>query len=167
MTLKQPRPRWLRRLRWFGIFIVCWIAIVPTLQALWLRHRVVSAIRSPQSIRLEEFIGIQLLTKVELTHGQYEAVASALPIRPDIGAPGMPPRLCWMPHHRVVMTNADGNEVSFEVCFKCDQVAFDKERIWDTPYLWRASLRKLFTDHGVPVRAKDEYTKLRLTERSQ
>ena len=165
MTPKRPRPRWLRWLRWLGLFIVCWITIIPTLQALWMRRQVVSGIRSAQSIRLEEFHVDQVLAKVELDAKQRDAAVSALPIVPDIGLPGPSILLCWFPHHRIVMTNADGREVSFDVCFSCDEISFDRGRIMMMPYLWHSSLRQLFIDHKIPIRTRREYSKLLLQER--
>ena len=157
---KPKGRRWVRWLRWAGMFIVCWVTLVPSLQALWLRHRVLSDVRSAKSVRLEEFSGKQLIAKVELSVNQRQAVASALPIAPDIGVPGVI-SLCFRPHHRVVITSIEGVDVSFDVCFGCDEVRFGEGGIMMTPYFWQSSLRRLFTEHGVQVRQQKDYSRIK------
>jgi hypothetical protein len=156
---KKPRRRWLRWLKWLAVFIVLWVTIIPSLQAFWLRQRVASAMRSAKAVRLEEYSG-RILNKVELDLQQRKAVISALRLAPDIGMPGMI-ALCFMPHHRVVIQNADGREIAFDICFGCDEVRFDEEGIMMTPFAWQSSLRRLFTDHGIPIRSQREYARLR------
>ncbi len=156
--MKKHRPRWLRWLRWLGIFVACWVTVVPTLQALWIRDLVLSAVRSAQSVRLEEFRGGEVLSKVELTSQQRAAVRRALPIVPDIGVPGMV-TLCFVPHHRGVTRDATGQESAFTICFGCDEARVGRGGIFMTPFLWRSSLRRLFADHHIPVRGLREYSK--------
>ena len=170
----KPKRRWLRwLLKWLAIVISCWVIIIPSLQAFWLRHQIVAAFEAARSVRLEEFLPSELsgpvsrgtvLNKVELSMEQRKAVVSAIPMTPDSGVPGFI-LLCYMPHHRVVMTNSDGGEVAFEICFGCDEVSFAQGPVVMTPFVWRSSLRRLFTDHGILVRTKDEYRKLQFPER--
>ncbi len=164
----KPKRRWLRWLKWTAIVIACWVTVIPSLQALSLRRRIVTALNAASSIRLEEFLPKELsgpvskgtvLNTVELNTEQRKAVLSAIPMTPDIGVPGVI-LLCYMPHHRVVMTNADGGEVAFEICFLCDEVSFAHDSIVMTPFLWRSSLRRLFTEQKIPIRTRDEYWKL-------
>lgn len=155
--MNKKRPGWLRWLCWLAVFAAFWVTVVPTLQAFWIRHRVLSAVRSAQSVRLEEFRGGEVLTKVELTSQQREAVRRALPIVPDIGLPGMI-ALCFVPHHRVVTRDAAGQESAFTICFGCDEARVERGAIFMTPFLWRSSLRRLFTDHQIPVRGLREYS---------
>jgi len=157
--MNKKRPRWLRWLRWLAIFISCWATVVPTLLALRIRHRVLSAVAAAQSVRLEEFRGGEVLTKVELTSQQRETVRRALPIVPDIGLPGMI-NLCFVPHHRVVTRDTAGQESAFTICFGCDEARVARGAIFMTPFLWRSSLRRLFTDHQIPVRGLGEYSTL-------
>jgi hypothetical protein len=168
----KPRRRWLKWLKWLAIVIGCWVIVIPSLQALWLRHRVVSAFEAARLVCLEEFLPSELsgpvskgkvLNSVELSAEQRKALVSAIPMTPDIGVPGSI-LLCYMPHHRVVMTNPDGGQVAFEICFGCDEFSFAQDPVVMTPFLWRSSLRGLFTDHGIPVRTKDEYRKLQFPE---
>jgi hypothetical protein len=96
--------------------------------------------------------------KMELTYGQRDAIRHALPIVPDLGMPGLI-SLCFVPHHRIVMRDAAGQETKFTVCFGCDEVQLADGNIFMTPFLWRSSLRRLFTEHGIPVRDLREYSK--------
>jgi hypothetical protein len=137
-----------RLLCWFAVFVAGWSTVVPTVQALWIRHQVVSAVRSAQSVRLEEFEGVGVLSKVDLDVEQRNAVASALPIVPDVGWPDTV-RRCFVPHHRVIARNAYGQEFAFTVCFGCEQVMTLRAGIFATPFLWRSTLRRLFNDHKI------------------
>ena len=131
------------------------------------------AFEAARSVRLEEFLPNELrgpvskgkvLNRVELSVEQRKAVVSAIPMTPDIGVPGFI-LLCYMPHHRVVTTNSDGGEVAFEICFGCDEVSFAQGPVVMTPFAWRSSLRRLFTDYGIPVQTRDEYRRLQFPER--
>src|SRR5687768_3055184 len=108
----KKRRKWPRWLRWLVIFMACWFIVIPTIQALWIRHQVLSSVRSAQSVRLEEFRGREVLNKLELTPEQRKVVRRALPIVPDIGIPGLI-ALCFVPHHRVVTRDAAGQESAF------------------------------------------------------
>lgn len=112
--------------------------------------------RSAETVRLEGFDDNgDVLARVELDTRQREAVASALPLRPDIGIPGLI-AYCFVPHHRIVARDAAGQDVVFLLCFECDELRFQQGPIRMTPLLWRSSLRRLFTDHKIPVRDASE-----------
>ena len=128
------------------------------MQAWWVRHQVLSAVRSAQSVRLEEFRGDVVLTQVELTAGQRAAVGAALPMVPDFGLPGVIP-LCFSPHHRIIARDGSGAEFTFTVCFGCENAEIKQGPIFMTPWLWHASLRRLFTDHNIPIRSLSDYSK--------
>lgn len=86
---RTRRRRWLRWLLWPTGLLAFWLVGIPTLQAFMIRHRVVSAVEAAQSVRLEEFGVEGVLTAVELGPEQRRAVASAMPLLPDVGVPGM------------------------------------------------------------------------------
>jgi len=151
-------PQGLQRLSWLAAFVAGWIIVVPTVQALWVRYQVVSAVRTAQSVRLEEFNGATVLSKVELEMEQRGAVAGALPMVVDIGLPGMGAR-CFVPHHRVIARDAHGQEFALTVCFGCEQAATSRAGAFATPFFWRSSLRRLFTDHHIPARDLREYAR--------
>jgi hypothetical protein len=134
------------------IIFVCW----PTVDAYVIHREVVSALEQSQSARLEEFSGTNILTTLELSKEERRQITSALPITPDVGAPFLM-SLCFVPHHRVIITDREGTNFVLTVCFQCDQVETDTLGILSTPYLWRASIRDLFSSHGIPIRDSHEY----------
>lgn len=173
--MTKPKRRWLRWLKWLAVVVACWVFVIPSIQALWWRHRIVSAFKAARSVRLEEFLPSELggpvskgrvLNAVELSAEQGKALVSAIPMAPDIGTPGFI-LLCYMPHHRVVIANPDGNQLALEICFSCDEFSFAQGSVVTTPLLWRSPLRRLFSDHGIPIRTKQEYTTLQHSERKQ
>ena len=137
------------------IVFVCW----PTVDAYVIRGEVVSALEHAQSARLEEFSGTNILTTLELSTEERRQITSALPVTPDVGAPFLG-ELCFVPHHRVVITDQEGKKFVLTVCFQCDQVETDTLGILGTPYLWRASIRHLFSSHGIPIRDLREYDRM-------
>ena len=157
----QPRKpiieRMFRWLRWFAIFIICFTIIIPTLQAFWVRHQVLSAVNSAQSVRLEAFNRFAKPPKtitVELNAEQRKTIASALPIVPDVGIPFLP-LACFIPHHRLITRDASGNEFVFLICFGCDQLKINDGMILGTPFLWHSSLRNLFTENKITLQVSD------------
>jgi hypothetical protein len=163
--MKPKSVRWLRWLKWTGLFALCWITVIPTLQAIWVRQKISSALRSATAVRLEEFVPNyatrkhRIISSVELSGKQRDDIVSALPILPDIGVAGVI-TLCYKPHHKAVILQADGNELVLEVCFGCDELRLGEGGIMMTPFLWKSPLRKLFTSHSVPIREQREYSKL-------
>ncbi len=155
--MDRPIPplkrRWLRLLRWPAIVLASLVIGIPTLQAFILRFRVLSAVRSAQSVRLEEIGGgdMELLNAVELSPEQRKEVASAMPLLPDVGTFGMF-KLCFVPRHQIVARGPAGQDFVFQVCFECDQVRVQEGLIFGTPVFWRSPLRRLFTEHKIPVR---------------
>jgi hypothetical protein len=157
----QPRKskykRIFRWLRWFAIFIICFTIVIPTLQALWVRHQVLSVINSAQSVRLGAFSRFAKPPKVitvELNTEQRKAITSALPIVPDIGIPGLY-TLCFVPHHRLIAHSADGKDFVFLICFTCDEMNINDGKILETPFLWHSSLRNLFRENKIPLQISD------------
>ncbi len=157
---RTRRRRWLRWLLWPVRLVAFLVVVIPTLQAFSIRHRVVSAVHAAQSVRLEEFGDDgAVLTAAELGPDQRKAVGSAMPLLPNVGVPGLM-MLCFIPHHRVAARDPAGHELVFRVCFECDQVQVQEGYIFMTPFLWQSSLRRLFTDHKIPVRDEEEYYRL-------
>ena len=143
---KKPRkwPRWLRWLKWTAIVLVCWIVVIPSIQALWLRHQIATAFAASKSVRLEEFLPSdmirpsrtgEVLTLMELNGEQRKALASAIPLSPAINIFNVP-GFCYEPHHRIVMTNYDGGQIGLEICFGCGELIFDQGHVTSMPMLW-------------------------------
>ena len=146
-----------------GLFFVLFV-LWPTINALRVRHSVATALQHAKSVRLEEFAFHVPLASVELPRDQWPQVLAAMPIVPDVGVPGSV-RMCFIPHHRVIVTDQQGQPLAFTVCFACDQAHTERMGIFATPYLWCGPLRRLFTDHAIRIRTDREYTNT-LTERT-
>ena len=147
-----PQKRWRRWLRKAVIGLAVVFIGIPTLQAFVLHFRVMSAVLLARSVRLEAFdFDGAVLAKAELDGKQRKEIASAMPLLPDIGVPGLM-ALCFVPRHRIVASAPSGEEKEFLVCFECDQLGFFGSLVSATPFFWRSPLRRLFTGHGIPVR---------------
>src|SRR5258706_2722676 len=161
----MSRPGLRRLRRWLYVILAvvfCLFVLWPTVAGLMIRHRMASALQRAENVRLEEFRGSQVITSVELPREEWRQVLAAVPVVPDAGAPFMV-ALCFIPHHRVVVMDAADGRFDFTVCFGCDQVATKSSGILGTPYLWRAPVRRLFTQHKIPIRTSREYVSLRPT----
>ena len=135
------------------VLLVLW----PTINALRVRHSLAVALQHAKSVRLEEFAFHVPLASVELPRGQWPQVLAAMPVVPDAGVPGSV-RMCFIPHHRVVVTDPQDQSFAFTVCFACDQAHTERMGIFATPYLWCGPLRRLFTGHAIRIRTDREYT---------
>jgi hypothetical protein len=153
---RSPRKvRWLRRLRRSMIFLACLFVGIPTLEAVVLSFRVLWAVGSAQSVRLEAFDFEGNVVAAELDRSERKDIALAMPPLPDVGVPGLT-ALCFVPHHRIVTRASSGQEKEFLVCFECEQLGFFGSLVSSTPFLWRSSIRRLFTNHGIPVQEPGE-----------
>jgi hypothetical protein len=141
------------------VLVICLFVVWPTVSAMLIRREVVSALRRARTVLLEEYVGNRVLTTVELPRGKWHEVVQALPVVPDMGIPLLV-KLCFDPHHRIVLADEHGRYFTFSVCFECDQVATDSSSIIGTPYLWRSSVRRLFSEHQIPIRNSREYGRI-------
>jgi hypothetical protein len=148
--------------------VVFLFLVWPTVSALLLRRELAYALQRAHAVRLEEHEGSQVLSSVELPRSEWREVIRSFPIVPDVGVPLLV-KLCFIPHHRIVVIPEQGEQFIFRVCFDCEQVATESSGILSTPYLWRSSVHRLFTEHQIPIRDLQEYHKLaiqRLSTRS-
>ena len=137
-----------------GAFVIAVVVVVPSISALRARHRLASAIGPTTSIRLEEFQDDSILTSQPLDLEQSRSVLRALPLLPDAGIPGII-KFCYIPHHRIVVSDSSGaTRRTMSVCFGCEQFAFDDSDVAPTPFAWRQPLRRLFVQHGIPIRSE-------------
>jgi hypothetical protein len=136
--------------------VLIWFILIPTINAFRVRHSLAVALDGAASVRLEEFVyGVPLAT-VDLPRDKWPQVLAATPIVPDAGWPGSV-KLCFIPHHRVVITSPQHQQFAFSICFACDQSHTKPMGIFATPYLWCTPLRRLFTNNGIRVRTGQEY----------
>ncbi len=164
-TMRKGRRRLKRACVYALSGVLCLVLIVPSLQALMVRLRVSSALRSASSVRLEEYVRgyfprtNYVLTAAVLKGSQRSDVLSALPVRPDIGIPGLIAR-CFHPQHRVVIGDDTGEDLVLEVCFGCEEIRLSGSSVMMTPSLWQTSLRRLFIDHQIPIRDRRDYASI-------
>jgi hypothetical protein len=152
--------RILRLLLFAFVVLVLWLLLIwPTLDAFVIRREVHSALQRATSVRLQEYAGLAVLTAVVLPRSEWHRVAAALPVVPDAGLPAII-RKCFWPHHRVIIVDERGAELILRVCFTCEEIATGSSGVHGTPYLWRSSLRRLFTEQKIPIRDEHEYSKL-------
>jgi hypothetical protein len=155
--MAHPRLRGLSFLLLVLVISLC--VLWPTISAMLIRHEVVSALRRARTVRLEEYVGNRVLTSVELPRPEWSVIVRSLPIVPDIGVPFLI-KLCFIPHHRVVFTDENCQFFTLRVCFGCDQLDTESSGILQTPYLWRLSVRRLFSEHQIPIRNLREYGRI-------
>lgn len=132
----------------------------PSVRGWSARWQVVAALDRATFVRLEEYSFGEVLTSVELPRSEWSKVSSALLPAPDIGMADSI-TLCFVPHHRVVIANERGKSFRLTLCFQCDQATTESSKIFATPYAWRSRLRRLFTEHQIPIRDGKEYNLLR------
>jgi len=152
---------------WIGLFLFVAVFIAPfTLELLKEKLKIHQLLTHAESIRVEHFhswvdmMAIdgsgkeQIITSKTLPRAEFQKVADAFPIGPDIGFPGGMYKCAPNPHHRIIITDASGNVTTISVCFDCDHVEIKRadEKVGDlfrTPFIWMGSLRQLFADEGM------------------
>ena len=151
VNMAPRKSGWLRRLLvLLAVFILFYVLAVPTIGVLLARSRLVSAVASASSIRLEAYENDRVLTARALASAEFSHVIEAVPITWDYGLPGLA-RLCFVPRHRVVVTDDRTQRTTvFRVCFNCDQVDFTTG-ILDALSSWHQPLRQFFLRHGISL----------------
>jgi hypothetical protein len=142
------------------VAVVVFIAFIgwSSSDAYIIHRELVRSLQHARTVRLEEFSGTNILTALELSHEQWPQVASAASTVPDFKTHDI--AACYNPHHRIVIQEEQGKDFVFAVCFECEKVKTEESGIIVTPYLWRSSLLRLFTNHRIPVRGIVEYSRL-------
>jgi hypothetical protein len=117
------------------------------------RHStIVAAAKNADIIRLEEFLGSEILNQAALAPKDASEVLAAFPFHHGIG--GLSVKRCFIPHHRIAFLSGNSSN-TVTICFHCDQIRLDEGGIFGLPQTWREGLSKLFAAHRVPVR--DDY----------
>src|SRR5580704_4610462 len=148
----------------YAFLIIAILALIvpfivwPSRNAYTIRRELVHSLQHARTVCLEEFSGTNILTVLELSHDQWPQVVSATPMVPDFDTHLV--AACFDPHHRIVAKDEQGKNFVFTVCFECGKVKTEESGVIVTPYLWRSSLLRLFTNHNIPVREKMEYFRL-------
>jgi len=147
--------KWRRRIALgFMISFSLWVIgciILPKTVAMSRRHRIIAAITSARSVRVEEFDdGKNILATRELDDTQRVMLIRILPAIVPRGL-GFSLKLCFVPHHRIIARDAAGVEFLFEICFLCDQAQHTGPSIYDIPAPGSAAVRQLFEQFGIRV----------------
>jgi hypothetical protein len=150
-----------RIVRWLATVLAVWAVLgiaLPGGIMLGRRHRILTAMRSAESVRLEEFQeeGGRVLARHELDAAQRAALIHILSAILPRGFP-YSLKFCFVPHHRIVARAADGTEFTLTICFGCDQAQHTGSAIYDMRPAGSAALRVFFEENGVRVRGLDEY----------
>ncbi len=97
----------------------------------------------------------EVIASKELAPEKFYKVGGAFPIAPDVGIPGIEVGCSFNPHHRIIITDAEGNVTTIRVCFECDHIGIShRDQKYDdikgTPFVWMWSLRHFFAEEGMP-----------------
>jgi hypothetical protein len=142
-----------------AIVIVLWAVvclILPETIALSRRQRIVDALVSARSVRVEEFEEETILAQYELDEMQRASLVREIPaIVPRRGLP-ISLKLCFVPHHRIIARDSSGLEFTLTICFECDQAQHTGSSIYDMPPPGSAALRQLFKQNGIRIANPDE-----------
>ena len=132
--------------------IIGYFLIIPTVWLLQTRHEILSALAQASSVRVEEYTTTNkvLATRV-LSAGEIETVAASLPITFNLDARGLV-KWCFVPHHRIIIAEAQGHETQFRICSTCSQMRLGSEAILPFPDAWQSSVRRMLQQFGIPVR---------------
>jgi hypothetical protein len=150
--------------RWIHWIVRCLILLIISLIVVWAlvfivlpetavasrRQRIVAALASAQSVRVEEFQESKILSQHDLDATQR---ASLILLIPAIVSRSLPIsfKMCFDPHHRIVTRDSAGIEFTLTICFECDQAQHTGSQIYDMSPSGSAALRQLFKQNGVHV----------------
>lgn len=125
-------------------------------------HHIVSTVNSAESVWIEEFRTGDgpALARSQLNPSQRLALMRILP---QIVPGGFPYslKLCFVPHHRIVMKSRSGADFTLTICFGCDQAEHTGTSLYDMPSAGSAALRAFIIDCGIRVRSVGEYARMR------
>jgi len=137
----------------FLAFLLVVTMAIPSADVWWKRRQIAEAVRGAARVRLEEYTTFRRLKSEPLAAADFHEVVEALPVTWQVGIPGLV-MYCYVPHHRVVITDAQGRETTLGVCFGCNQLKLDRGGVWNAPEAWQQPLRALFLRHEVPIRER-------------
>ena len=155
--MKKPRIR----KRYIALFLLLIavgyaIVIIPSRENWDNAQRLSDALTHARSVSLVEFERDIWRTERELVFRRVEASPAQISsLRAATGAwvASVSGRaMCYQPHHRVEILQADGSELRFEMCFHCDNFILGNNNANTLPTSWRWRLIKFFTDAGMPPR---------------
>lgn len=132
----------------------------PTVIAWAARVRLAAALSDAESITLEQFTLFrhQVVASKRIPPSDSKQVLHAFPFSIDYGVIFLT-KMCFIPHHRIVIKTRQGDTFTCLICFQCDQYSLNSKSdssIHDMPLFWSGRLRQLFMDAGIPTNAPKE-----------
>jgi hypothetical protein len=143
------------------LWIVCIAALllfcvgVPTTVAWRARWTLATTLADAQSVTLEQFtlVGGNVVASRSLSPPDYPKLLHAFPY--SLGY-GFLQKMCFVPHHRVVIATRHGGTFVCEICFTCDMYSMPSIGINDMPVGWSGRMRNLFVDASISTDAPKE-----------
>ena len=143
----------------FGSLILLFCLIYPTGVAIYEKWQIDTAVWNAKTIEIvhynpycrvpfqkEIIYGTQILKKED-----FHKVSDAFPYCLDISCPLIMTMCSFDPHHRIVITDAAGQQKVIQVCFICTHVQVgEKGRIIPMPFFWISPLHRFFKEQGLP-----------------
>lgn len=119
-------------------------------------QQITTALKSAQSVRVEEFHHGQVLVRRELNATQRAVLLGIVPAILPKGAQ-CSTLSCFIPHHRIIARQPDGTEFPITLCFGCSQAQHADSPIYDMPPNGSAEMRTFMEQNGVRVLSLEGY----------
>jgi hypothetical protein len=136
-------------------------------------YRLSNALRNARSVSFNEFtptesgplvLARRAATADDISRFRRAASPWFLPFEPNYA-------LCFEPHHSVEIVRADGTELTFLVCFLCENFSVGTldgpAGEVPLPPSWDDSLRSFFTSIGMAPKTGEEYSALEFYHRKE
>jgi hypothetical protein len=136
-----------------GLLLFC--VGLPTAVAWRARWTLAATLADAQSVTLEQFtlFGGNVVASRTLLPSDYPKLLHAFPYTLSYGVVG---KMCFVPHHQVIITTRHGAIFVCRICFGCDMYSMPGVGINDMPIGWSGRLRTLFADAGISADAPKE-----------
>lgn len=130
---------------------------VPTAVAWRARWTLATALADAQSVTLEQFTLLQrkVVASRTMSPSDYPKLLQAFPYSLDYGAVFLH-KMCFVPHHRVVITTRGGDTFVCDICFTCNMYSMPGVGVNEMPVGWSGTLRTLFADANISADAPKE-----------
>jgi hypothetical protein len=164
MTTKAYRHGCFVSLLIFGgiLFAIC--VVEPTVVGIHERIALGEVIGHAKSVELVHYgpgIGVPedrvIYSTKTIGSADIRNFLNAIPWSPDLGFWGAQLGCIFDPHHKLIVTDDQGNQTAIRICFECDHIRIGKGPIIPTPYAWRGRLRAFFANEGMANKSAQEY----------
>jgi hypothetical protein len=150
--------KWRRRItRGLVTVVLLWALVcvaLPAAVSRSRRHRIVDALTSARSVRIEQFEDRTTLAQHVLNAEQLASLVREIPA--IVSGALFSFKMCFVPHHRIIARDPEGVEFTITICFQCDMVQLTGSEPYDMPPSGSAALRQLFQQYGIQVADPDD-----------